>query len=121
MLAEQGIHTPLAIVGSGASFRAGPITRKATGNLLCSETDATCTVPETRWNAAKYHDPNPAKVGKMVTSRGGFLRRSINSTRNFSGSRRERRTYSIRSSAFCYGPPGRRWKTAEFPPKPGRH
>ena len=41
--------------------------------LLCSETDATCTVPETRWNAAKYHDPNPAKVGKMVTRRGGFL------------------------------------------------
>ena len=42
-------------------------------NLLCSETDATCVVPETRWNAARYHDPNPAKVGKIVTRRGGFL------------------------------------------------
>ena len=41
--------------------------------MLCSETDATCVVPETRWNAARYHDPNPSKVGKIVTRRGGFL------------------------------------------------
>ena len=31
------------------------------------------SVPETRWHAARYHDPNPAKVGKIVTRRGGFL------------------------------------------------
>ncbi|AKK30960.1 polyketide synthase [Mycobacterium sp. EPa45] len=42
-------------------------------NLLCSETDATRVVPESRWNADRYHDPNPSKVGKIVTRRGGFL------------------------------------------------
>ena len=73
MLAEQGIHTPLAIVGIGCQFPGGADNPESYWELLCSETDATCTVPETRWNAAKYHDPNPAKVGKMVTSRGGFL------------------------------------------------
>lgn len=29
--------------------------------------------PESRWNAARYHDPNPSKIGKIVTRRGGFL------------------------------------------------
>lgn len=73
MLAEQATRTPLAIVGIGCHFPGGAHTPESYWNLLCSETDATCTVPETRWNAAKYHDPNPAKVGKMVTRRGGFL------------------------------------------------
>ena len=50
-----------------------PIPLQSFWSLLCSETDATCVVPETRWNAARYHDPNPAKVGKIVTRRGGFL------------------------------------------------
>ncbi len=73
MLAEHGAHTPLAIVGIGCQFPGGADTPESYWNLLCSETDATRTVPETRWNAEKYHDPNPAKVGKMVTRRGGFL------------------------------------------------
>ncbi|MGO9549717.1 type I polyketide synthase [Mycobacterium sp.] len=73
MLVEQGIRKPLAIVGIGCHFPGGALTPESYWNLLCSETDATCIVPETRWNAAKYYDPNPAKVGKMVTRRGGFL------------------------------------------------
>ena len=73
MLAEQGIRLPLAIVGVGCRFPGGADDPARYWKLLCSETDATCTVPETRWNAEKYHDPNPAKVGKMVTRRGGFL------------------------------------------------
>ena len=58
---------------SDVGFRAVPRSAESFWNLLCSETDATCVVPETRWNAARYHDPNPAKVGKIVTRRGGFL------------------------------------------------
>ena len=72
-LAEQGTNKPLAIVGIGCRFPAVPTPRTRCWNLLCSETDATSVVPETRWNAARYHDPNPAKVGKIVTRRGGFL------------------------------------------------
>ncbi len=58
---------------SDAASQAVPTPRKVCGDLLCSETDATCVVPETRWHAARYHDPNPSKVGKIVTRRGGFL------------------------------------------------
>ena len=73
MLGEQSSRKPLAIVGIGCRFPGGANSPESYWNLLCSETDATCVVPETRWNAAKYYDPNPAKVGKMVTRRGGFL------------------------------------------------
>jgi acyl transferase domain-containing protein/acyl carrier protein len=73
MRAKQDARKPLAIVGIGCHLPGGAHTPQKYWDLLCDETDATCTVPETRWNAAKYHDPNPAKVGKMVTCRGGFL------------------------------------------------
>lgn len=73
MRAEHGTRKPLAIVGIGCRFPGGANTPHDYWNLLCEGTDATRVVPETRWNAAKYYDPNPAKVGKMVTRRGGFL------------------------------------------------
>jgi acyl transferase domain-containing protein/acyl carrier protein len=73
MLAEQGPREPLAIVGIGCHFPGGAHTSESYWNLLCSETDATRIVPETRWNAARYYDPNPAKLGKLITRRGGFL------------------------------------------------
>ena len=72
-LSEQGADKPLAIVGIGCHFPGGALTPDLYWELMRSETDATCVVPETRWNAAKYHDPNPKKVGKMTTRRGGFL------------------------------------------------
>lgn len=73
MLAENGTRAPLAIVGIGCHFPGGAHTPESYWRLLRSGTDATGVVPESRWNAAKYHDPNPAKIGKMVTRRGGFL------------------------------------------------
>lgn len=70
---EPATRKPLAIVGIGCRFPGGADTAEAFWALLRSGTDATRLVPETRWDAAKFHDPNPAKVGKMVTRRGGFL------------------------------------------------
>ncbi|MET0456282.1 MAG: type I polyketide synthase [Mycobacterium sp.] len=72
MLAERG-REPLAIVGIGCRLPGSADSAERLWNLLCSETDATRVVPETRWNAARYHDQNPSKVGKIVTRRGGFL------------------------------------------------
>ncbi|WP_428338472.1 type I polyketide synthase [Mycobacterium sp.] len=72
-LAEHGTNKPLAIVGIGCHFPGGAHTPDLYWDLMRSGTDATREVPETRWNADKYHDPNPTKVGKMVTRRGGFL------------------------------------------------
>ena len=60
MLAEHGPREPLAIVGIGCHFPGDAHSPESYWRLLCSETDATCTVPETRWNAARYYDPNPA-------------------------------------------------------------
>src|SRR6478752_7232637 len=74
MLTEHGSHQPLAIVGIGCRLPGGADSTESLWSLLCSETDATCVVPETRWSAERYHDPNPSKVGKIVTRRGGFLR-----------------------------------------------
>ncbi|MGO9505790.1 MAG: type I polyketide synthase [Mycobacterium sp.] len=74
MRTEDGHQEPLAIVGIGCRLPGGGDSPESLWSLLCSETDATCVVPETRWNAARYHDPNPSKVGKIVTRRGGFLR-----------------------------------------------
>lgn len=73
MLTEQHHREPLAIVGIGCRFPGDANTPERFWDLLCSGADATRVVPENRWNAAKFHDPNPAKVGKMVTRRGGFL------------------------------------------------
>ncbi len=72
-LAELGSTEPLAIVGIGCHFPGGAHAPDLFWDLLRSGTDATREVPETRWNADRYHDPNPNKVGKMVTRRGGFL------------------------------------------------
>ncbi|WP_284232381.1 type I polyketide synthase [Mycobacterium antarcticum] len=74
MCTDRGSHQPLAIVGIGCRLPGDVTSPESFWHLLCSETDATCVVPESRWNAARFHDPNPAKVGKMVTRRGGFLR-----------------------------------------------
>ena len=73
MSSEHAGREPLAIVGIGCRLPGGADSAESLWNLLCSETDATRDVPETRWHAARYHDPNPSKVGKIVTRRGGFL------------------------------------------------
>lgn len=73
MSAQNAGLEPLAVVGIGCRLPGGADSAEGLWNLLRSETDATCVVPENRWNAARYHDPNPSKVGKIVTSRGGFL------------------------------------------------
>lgn len=73
MRADESAREPLAIVGIGCRFPGGAETPESFWDLVRGETDATREVPETRWNASRYHDPNPAKVGKMVTRRGGFL------------------------------------------------
>ncbi|AFM19068.1 polyketide synthase family protein [Mycolicibacterium chubuense NBB4] len=66
---------PLAIVGIGCRFPGDVASPADYWNVLRHGTDATRTVPDARWNAGRYHDPNPAKAGKMVTRRGGFLDR----------------------------------------------
>ncbi len=64
---------PLAIVGIGCRLPGDVSSPEDYWNLLVSGIDATRTVPESRWDAARFYDSNPAKAGKMVTRRGGYL------------------------------------------------
>ncbi|KUI43055.1 polyketide synthase [Mycobacterium sp. IS-1590] len=64
---------PLAIVGIGCRLPGGVGSAEDYWQLLSDGIDATSEVPESRWNADRFHDANPKKVGKMVTRRGGFL------------------------------------------------
>ncbi|MCV7423896.1 type I polyketide synthase [Mycobacterium yunnanensis] len=73
MRTERSGQEPLAIVGIGCRLPGDVGSPESYWDLLCSGTDATRVVPDTRWNAARFHDPHPGKVGKMVTRRGGFL------------------------------------------------
>jgi acyl transferase domain-containing protein len=66
---------PIAIVGIGCQFPGGAVTPEAYWELLCAGVDATRELPPDRWDARKFCDPDPAKLGKMNTFRGGFLER----------------------------------------------
>ncbi|BBZ25964.1 mycocerosic acid synthase [Mycolicibacterium madagascariense] len=72
-MVSEGDREPLAIVGIGCRLPGDVGSPEEFWRLLCDETDATRDVPETRWSATRYFDPNPAKAGKMVTRRGGYL------------------------------------------------
>ncbi|GLF93019.1 polyketide synthase [Streptomyces yaizuensis] len=66
---------PLAIIGIGCRFPGGATTPAAFWDLLCAGVDATGELPRDRWDAGKFYDPDPAKLGKTNTVRGGFLDR----------------------------------------------
>ncbi|MGC3998939.1 MAG: SDR family NAD(P)-dependent oxidoreductase [Anaeromyxobacter sp.] len=63
---------PIAVVGMGCRVPGadGP---DAFWDLLCRGTDAVREVPPDRWDAAAWHDPDPAAPGKAITRWAGFL------------------------------------------------
>ncbi|MDA2893869.1 type I polyketide synthase [Mycolicibacterium sp. BiH015] len=73
MVCDSTNQEPLAIVGIGCRLPGDVCSARELWTLLCEATDATREVPETRWHAARFHDPSGSKIGKMVTRRGGFL------------------------------------------------
>lgn len=70
--AEAAKHEPIAIVGIGCRFPQAD-SPDAFWQLLTEGRDAIREVPNDRWSADKYYDPNPEAVGKIVTRDGGFL------------------------------------------------
>src|SRR5262249_52491795 len=64
---------PLAIVGIGCRFP-GPADSPASfWEILRDGRDCTSEVPPDRWIAEHYHDPDPRRLGKLCSPRGGFL------------------------------------------------
>lgn len=63
---------PIAIIGMSGRFP-GANSIEAYWELLRDSVDAIREVPDTRWNAAAYFDPEPGAPGKMYTRWGGFI------------------------------------------------
>ncbi|MEB3275963.1 MAG: beta-ketoacyl synthase N-terminal-like domain-containing protein, partial [Cyanobacteriota bacterium] len=69
---------PIAIVGVGCRFPAGPgrpdaANSEAFWQLLTGGIDAVGEVPASRWPLEQYYDPTPGTPGKMHCRHGGFL------------------------------------------------
>ncbi|MGE0707481.1 MAG: SDR family NAD(P)-dependent oxidoreductase [Planctomycetota bacterium] len=62
----------VAVVAMAGRFPGAPDT-EALWDLLRAGRVATGTVPAERWDAARYHDPDPRAPGKTVCTSGGFL------------------------------------------------
>ncbi|HZJ13890.1 MAG TPA: type I polyketide synthase, partial [Chthoniobacteraceae bacterium] len=64
---------PLAIVGMACRFPGGSNSPEEFWELLRGGRDAITEVPETRWNAQRFHHPDSSAPGRMVTRWGGFV------------------------------------------------
>ena len=66
---------PIAIVGAACRLPGGVQDLASLWQLLSRRRDAVTEVPASRWNAARFHHPNSAAPGRMVTRWGGFVDR----------------------------------------------
>ena len=64
---------PIAIIGIGCRFPGGVRNTDDLWKLLVDGVDAVVEVPEDRWHLPALYHPDPAKPGRMITRRGGFL------------------------------------------------
>jgi acyl transferase domain-containing protein/acyl carrier protein/ubiquinone/menaquinone biosynthesis C-methylase UbiE len=64
---------PIAIVGIGCRFPGGVNDPQQFWRLLTDGVDAITTVPQDRWHARAFYDPDPATPGKTYASQGGFI------------------------------------------------
>ncbi|MET0647637.1 MAG: type I polyketide synthase [Pyrinomonadaceae bacterium] len=64
---------PVAVIGMACRFPGGCDTPEQFWGLLAEGRAATAEVPDARWDAEEFYDPDPAAPGKMATRRGGFL------------------------------------------------
>ena len=76
---------PLAIVGIGCRLPGDVGSPDDYWQLLRDETDATREVPESRWSAARYHDPIPRRRARWSPAAAGTSARSTSSTPQFFG------------------------------------
>src|SRR5215475_2641586 len=64
---------PIAIIGIGCRFPGGVRSADDLWQLLVNGGDAVVEVPSDRWHLPAVHHPDPAKPGRMITRRGGFI------------------------------------------------
>ena len=64
---------PIAVVGIGCRFPGGVRGPQQYWSLLTDGRDGIVEVPEDRWDAEEYYDPDPSVPGRMPSKWGGFL------------------------------------------------
>ncbi|WP_407288629.1 SDR family NAD(P)-dependent oxidoreductase [Streptomyces sp. BP-8] len=70
---QQAAPLDIAIVGMACCYPGAPDTARYWSNVVAG-VDSVTEVPAERWDAATYHDPDPARAGERTPSRwGGFL------------------------------------------------
>jgi acyl transferase domain-containing protein len=73
---EPHEHQPLAIIGMGCRFP-GAECPSEYWDLLSSGRTAIGDIPQDRWNADRFYDPDPGKQGTTYVRKGGFLRQPL--------------------------------------------
>ncbi|KAF0123559.1 MAG: hypothetical protein FD152_3289 [Xanthobacteraceae bacterium] len=74
LAAQSRPYQPIAIVGIGCRFPGGVSSPLDFWTLLTGQVDGTSEVPPDRWSIDKYYDPDPKRIGKVYTKRGGFIK-----------------------------------------------
>ncbi|MDJ0392185.1 SDR family NAD(P)-dependent oxidoreductase [Rhodococcus sp. G-MC3] len=67
----------IALVGIGCRFPGGVHDGKSFWEFMISKGDGIVDIPEDRWNADRFYDPDPDAPGRMYTRKGGFLTQSL--------------------------------------------
>lgn len=70
---ERARTEPIAIVGLGCRFPDSP-GPDAFWQLLAEGREGVGDIPADRWDVDSFYDPDPERLGRMYTKRGGFLR-----------------------------------------------
>jgi acyl transferase domain-containing protein/acyl carrier protein len=70
---EGGLREPIAIVGLGCRLPGGVEDPEDLWRLLATGVDAVSEIPNDRWDAAAYYDPDPDAAGRTYVRQGAFL------------------------------------------------
>ena len=108
---ERSRKEPIAIVGMGCRFPAGPTTRRRSGGCCATASTPSPRSPPTAGTSTPTTTPTPTRPARCTRATAASSTASTGSTPRSSASRRARRPAWIRSSGCCWRWPGRRWRT----------